>query len=455
MTSVRRPGPPAQVPPEAEPPGTAAARRLALARRAVADGTVLMLAGTVVAGLATYAWQAAGAHVLGEVAFAPVATVWTLMFLIVTVLLAPVEQYAIRTVAATADGRRRLVGDLRTIGGLGAGAVVAVSAVTWALRDQLFGGDGAYVAVTAAIVVCFGQLAVIRGMLAGERDFASYGWITGLDSTLRLLVGLPLLLAGGTALALAWTIPLCPLVALAWARHRPAGRDEAAPPAGEALDLGPTRFIAHTVGGTAASQIILAGSPLVVAMLGAREAAVTSLFVTQTAFRALFLIATPAWSRALPVFTRSVVDGNTDRLRRTAGVLLAVTLAAAAAAGVVAGIAAPPVVALLFGAATRPDAVVAGLSMAGTVGAIGNLGLTTMLVALGRTRAITRTWWIALAASAAVVALPGDQAHRVVLGFAAGEVVAALGLAAAVRARRQPVAAGEPRRSRRADRSAG
>ncbi|MGH9281424.1 MAG: hypothetical protein ACRD0S_00650, partial [Acidimicrobiales bacterium] len=237
------------------PAGPVNSRR-AVARHAVADGTLVMLAGTVVAGLATYAWHAAAARVLGEVAFAPVASVWTLMFLMITVLIAPVEQYAIRTVAAAGGDRTQLRGAMPTIGRLAAGATAVVAGVTWVLREQLFDGDAAYVAVCAAILLGFGQLAIIRGVLAGERDFAAYGWITGLDSCLRLAVGVPILLGGASALALAWTVPACSLVALGWLRRRPGGEPWPGDgPDEEAAGAGPGRFIAHTVGGTVPSQV--------------------------------------------------------------------------------------------------------------------------------------------------------------------------------------------------------
>jgi len=397
------------------------------ARRVARDGTGVMLAGTVVAGVATYAWQVAGTRVLGEVEFAPVATVWTLMFLMITVLLAPVEQFAIRTVAAEGGGRSRLTAALPTLVGLAAAAAVVVASLTWALRGSLFAGNAAYVPVCVALLLAFGQLALIRGVVAGQRDFAAYGWITGLDSCLRLLIGVPLLLAGGSALALAWTVPVCPLVALAWARRPPtppgAVGDAAAAPASL------TRFIAHTVGGTIPSQIILAAGPLLVAVLSRDQATVTTLFVTQTAFRAVFLLATPGWSRALPTLTRIAMGPDASRLGHVSRLVMVATLVVAGVGGAAAAVGAPPLIALLFGAGVRPSSIVAGLTMAATLGAVGNLGLNTVLEAGARTASITVVWWMALIAAAVLVAVvPGEPSLRVVVAFAGGEFVALVGL---------------------------
>ena len=142
-------------------------------RRVTTDGTVAMIAGTILAGFAYYAWQAAGTRILGEVRFAPVATTWTLMFLIVTILLAPVEQFATRNVAAGWEGRAHLARSLRMLARLAAGATILVTLAAFLLRDSLFRGDGSYALIGGAMVLGFGQLALCRGVLAGERKFAA------------------------------------------------------------------------------------------------------------------------------------------------------------------------------------------------------------------------------------------------------------------------------------------
>ena len=54
-------------------------------------------------------FQAYGGRQLGTEAFAPVAQLWTVFFIIATVLLVPVEQYITREVAG---GRKVIPGDL-------------------------------------------------------------------------------------------------------------------------------------------------------------------------------------------------------------------------------------------------------------------------------------------------------------------------------------------------------
>jgi O-antigen/teichoic acid export membrane protein len=401
-------------------------------KRALRDGTVVMMGGTLVAGIATYGWQAAGTRVLGEVDFAPVATVWTIQFLVVTILLAPLEQFAIRTVAAGEAGRSHLGHAVQTLAWFAALSTAVVMILSFVLRDSFFDGEAAYALVCGAIVLGFGQLAVLRGILAGQRDFAAYGEMTALDSIVRLAIGLPLLLAGSSALAFAWTIPASTLVALLWLAHRPSRRH--ARPDEPPSEVSAPHFIATMVGGNSAAQIVLAGGPLVLALLGATEAAITTLFVTQTAFRAAFMVATPGWSRVLPALTRIATDREFERLSRLGGLVAAGTLAFAVLGGLAASVAAPPLIEAFFGGGVRPSGFVAGMVGAGTVIAMGNLGLSQILIAAVRTHRITGVWWGALVISLGwVVAGPGSELNRVTAAFVLGEAVALLGLTLAAR----------------------
>ena len=398
------------------------------------DGTLTMMLGTVIAGVATYAWQAAGTRTLGKTAFAPVANTWTLYFLIVTILLVPIEQFATRTIAAGRNGGVRLARALRTIAIVLLTASVAVGLAAYLLRFSLFRGSGGYALVACAIVLSVGQLAICRGIVVGRRDFAAYGWVTGLDSSIRLLIGLPLVILTRTPLAFVWTIPLSSLVALAWIREWPIGRGSESETEPEALAASEggvpvARFLATTMGGTSAAQLLLAGGPLLLALLGASESAVTVLFVTQTACRAAFMMATPAGARSLPPLTRIAVRRDYRRLGDIAIWLLGGSLAAAAAVGAVSLIVTPPLIAALFGSGVRPGQLVAATMAAGTVLAIGNLGLNQILVAAAQTHRITISWWIAVTASMGWVLLaPGDPLQKVSTGFVLGELVALLAL---------------------------
>jgi O-antigen/teichoic acid export membrane protein len=395
-----------------------------------------MMAGTIVGGLTAYAWQAVGTRTLGEVAFAPVANAWTIMFLIVTILVAPVEQYATRTVAEGWAGRAHLRHTLRSLARMGAVATVLITVVSFALRGSLFGGSWGYALICGAMVLGFGQLGLCRGILAGERNFSSYGWVTGLDGAVRVGVAIPLLLGFEDPLLLAATIPASTVVALFWLREWPT-REEGEADVPDGIPVG--HFIATTVGGTSAAQVIVAGGPLILALLGGSEAAVTALFITQTAFRGAFLIATPGWARALPVLTGIHLRDEHMRLTRIAELILVASAAAAALAAAVAAVVGPPLIALLFGEGARPSVFVAAAMAAGTILAIGNLGLNQVLIARVKTPRITAAWWLALLAMLVWIAVgSGSAVDRVAASFVVGEATALLLLTVASSSRLVP-----------------
>jgi O-antigen/teichoic acid export membrane protein len=404
------------------------------ARLISVDGTVTMLAGTILAGIGAYVWQGSGTRTLGEDAFSPVAQAWTVMFLVVTILLAPVEQFATRTVAAGSSGRQHLGAALPRIRLLAALATALLAVATFLLRDALFDGSAVYALVCAVMVPCFGLVLLSRGILSGERRFASYGWLTGLDSAARLTIGLPVLLLTKSPVAFAATIPAATLVGLFWLRFWP-------PAARARSDAGPSvgTFLATTVGGNSAAQFIVAGGPLILALAGSSGADVTALFVTQTAFRGLFLIATPGWSRVLPVLTRIHVREEHSLLRQIAELILVATVLASAAAALVAGLVGPWAIATFFGEGSRPSTLVAATVGAGTVLAVGSLGLNQVLIARVKTARITAAWWMGLVAMVLwILIVPGAVVDRVAASFVVGEAVALIMLTIAASSRLAP-----------------
>lgn len=405
--------------------------------RARADGTVTMLAGTLATGVAAYVWQAAGTRTLGNSAFAPVATMWTLNYLVMTVLLAPIEQYATRTVSSGPDGRDHLARNLRIVAGILLVATLLLGIGCALARGRFFDGEIGYAFIGALLAACMGCLSLIRGTLSGERRFSSYGRLTGLDGLTRVVAGGAVLAVGGTALDFTWTIPLCALTSLLWIGRVP--RRPRVGPASTETHLPIRHFMVTMVGGTAAAQLLLAGGPLLLGALGAPNRTVTILFVAQIAGRAVLLVALPVWSRALPSLTAIALRNEHASLVRIAERILPISLAVAVLGAAFAASAGPPVLAAAFGHGSRPDAFVAGSVGAGTVLAVGNLGLNQLLVATGRTLRITISWWTALCAGGLWIALaPGSALHRVSAGFVIGEVVAVVLLTAATSTARVP-----------------
>jgi O-antigen/teichoic acid export membrane protein len=58
--------------------------------------TIVIVAGTVAATVAAYAFQLLGGRALGPESFAPVTILWTVQFLVMQILYQPLEHYGIR-----------------------------------------------------------------------------------------------------------------------------------------------------------------------------------------------------------------------------------------------------------------------------------------------------------------------------------------------------------------------
>ena len=55
-----------------------------------------MVSGGLIGAIGAYLFQVYGGRALGPEAFAPISVLWTLFFILATVLLVPVEQYVTR-----------------------------------------------------------------------------------------------------------------------------------------------------------------------------------------------------------------------------------------------------------------------------------------------------------------------------------------------------------------------
>ena len=65
-----------------------------------APGTGLMVAGSLISALGAYLFQIVGGRALGAEGFAPISVLWTMFFILATVVLVPVEQHVTREAAS-------------------------------------------------------------------------------------------------------------------------------------------------------------------------------------------------------------------------------------------------------------------------------------------------------------------------------------------------------------------
>lgn len=392
-----------------------------------APGTSFMIAGGLLGAIGAYLFQLYGGRVLGPEAFAPIGVLWTAFFILATVLLVPVEQYVTREVAS---GREALPHDLGAAGAMVAVGGVLGAAFVWLNLDTLFDGRFEYVIQITLLMVGYGLLFVGKGVLAGARQFAGVGWAMIIETTARLLAGFALIALAAQATSLGWAMVVggFAVLGLRWWRHDRGGVQAAYSPA--------AGFLAGYAGGTASSQVLLAGAPLAVAALGASPALISIVFVTFTLYRAPLTLIFALQGRILPYLVGLARDRDHDRLRRIAGRVVMFGTGLAMAGGLVGWLVGPEVVTLLYGVEFLPDRIMTMYAAAGVMAAAAAQIASQVLVAEGRTRRLAGAWLGGLVAGLLALLLLGWEPEvRVAGAFVIGEFVA-LGLMALLAIRR-------------------
>ncbi|MGH8903076.1 MAG: hypothetical protein ACRDYA_15740 [Egibacteraceae bacterium] len=457
-------------------------------------GTTAVLVGSLASGVGAYLFQVIGTRTLGTRGYAPIGMLWTIQYLVVTIPLLSVEAYVTRAVTLHTDDSEGLWRGVRTLAAWTISVAVTLTATMWVWRDALFHGSGdSFPFIAGLIVLCFGAYVMIRGWLAGSSRFGQYGIATGIESMGRVAIALPIALALPSAGWMAWTLPLGPLLVVAWwwlavgdlrrntggrcpestegspghlaavtsgirvhARalahfhtraHRGRARPRAARQPGlfEGRPSSPGRYLFATTIANACSQTLLAAGPLVLVPLGASAAETSVFFITITAARAPLVFAIGGvLSRVLPPLTRVARAGNFVRLRRIAVLEVGAVIVLAALGATIGFWIGPGIVALAFGSDFRPDGWFVALTAAGVVSATAALGLNQMLIAMGEEGRLIAPWAVALTTGAlTVIGLGGSPTLRVASAFVVGEAVALAGLLIAVLTA-QPAPSTEP-----------
>ena len=392
-----------------------------------------MVLGSALAGVAAYGFQVAGARALGDIDYAPIGVLWTIQYLLLSVVLYTVEAYVTRLVVLD---RQRPVGIRRavlTLAAVLAGLALVVAAVTYLFSDALFHGLHDLALVAGLTVGTYGAFVVVRGLFAGRDRFGAYGVATALESLARLALALPVLWLAPSTRALAWIMPVGALVAAMWWWIGNALRPPTERPRWDETGSAPTRplsFVGVTGTANAAAQLILAGGPLVLVVLSASPAEVSVFFVATTVARAPLVLAYGGvLSRIMRRLVEIAEEADGQTMCRVARRTAAASGLAAAVGGVFGWAFGPVVIASFFGATFRPPAWLASGAVAGVLLATGTLVLNQLLIAAGRERRMLAPWlWAALAALLIVASSPVEPLVTVTTAFVAAEAVALLGL---------------------------
>ncbi len=392
------------------------------------DGTAYIVVGSLVAGLAAYAYQLLGGRTLGAKAFAPVSVLLTIHFLTFIVILLPIEQLIVR----------RLTID-RSRSGLPAGAywlaglsMVVATLFAFLGADEYLNGDRRFVVFTALTIGVHFVFAVARGHLAGWRRFRTYGMASGGASLVRLIVAIGVTLVRPSATGFALGLILGPLVVLAWKPFRrvEVDRDELDEDAKGALD--DRGLLTGLVLAAASSQALLLAGPLAVGVLGGSAVEISIAFAAFTLGRAPLTFGYNLLARVLPPFTEMAARGERLELRAWArGMGLAASGLAVIAAGV-GSLLGPWIIGAAFGADFIPSRLTAAAVSFGVVFAGGGLFVGQILVARGQSLRLAIAWLSGLLSAVVAVILTASLGivTRVGIGFVVGEILALAALVA-------------------------
>jgi hypothetical protein len=190
-------------------------------------GARVLSLGIAVTGLVTFAYFALASHALSEVDYKGISLLWSVLFLIVSIIYRPVEQLLSRTIAAGGHPLRAALTIQAAFAALF--AAVALASRDY-LQNQVFDGSAALYWVLVVAVLAYAASYFARGWLAGHKRFGLYGGLVLLESCSRCLFALLAVAGvasgqGFVAMGIA-AAPLVSLVVVPWALSRRDPRPE-------------------------------------------------------------------------------------------------------------------------------------------------------------------------------------------------------------------------------------
>jgi O-antigen/teichoic acid export membrane protein len=203
--------------------GTAGARQTGAdggvdGKRSYGSGARILSLGIAATGLLTFAFFSISSHVLSEEAASRVALLWSVMFVIISVIYRPIEQLLSRTIAerrAHGHGQHPLRVPIAIQSGFALLFLMAALALRDVLVNQVFEGYEALYYVLVVGTLAYAASYFARGWLAGHEYFVLFGCLVLMEALARICFALAVALgitSGQTAVALG--IAAAPLVSL-------------------------------------------------------------------------------------------------------------------------------------------------------------------------------------------------------------------------------------------------
>lgn len=217
------------------------------AGRSYGSGARILTVGIASTGIFSFLYLALASRSLPSDAYGRISLMWSVMFVILSVIYRPIEQLLSRTIAERRA--RGLEGHpLRVPATIQASFALLFLVVALALRPQitehLYDGSDALYWMTVVGVIAYAGSYFARGWLAGHQSFGLYGGLVLLESTSRFLFALAAAIGlthGQSAIALGMAVaPFVSLVVVPLAITRLRALGDPADPRHEAqvLDAG-------------------------------------------------------------------------------------------------------------------------------------------------------------------------------------------------------------------------
>ena len=187
-------------------------------KRSYGSGARILSIGIASTGLLTFAYFSIASHVLGEQPAKRIDLLWSVMFVIISVIYRPIEQLLSRTIAER-RARGHAQHTLRVPMLIQASFALVFLAVALALHEELvddvFEHQQALYDVLVVGTLAYAASYFARGWLAGHERFGLFGGLVLMESTSRICFALAVALGithGETAVALG--IAAAPFVSL-------------------------------------------------------------------------------------------------------------------------------------------------------------------------------------------------------------------------------------------------
>jgi O-antigen/teichoic acid export membrane protein len=216
--------------PAATPPTGPTGAAATAAADGYARGARILSIGIASTGIFTFAYFAVASHVLPSSTYGAISLLWSVLFVVISIIYRPVEQLLSRTIA---DRRARgMTGGhpLRvplTVQGSFALAFLVIALALHGPVEDTFGGSGTLYWVFVGATLAYAASYFARGYLAGHQWFGLYGGLVLFESISRFCFPVAVavgIASGQSAVALGiLAAPLASLLVVPWALRRHAG----------------------------------------------------------------------------------------------------------------------------------------------------------------------------------------------------------------------------------------